>query len=1303
MNFPDLPHLRQLQADLWRWPKSRAAVMVGAGLSLNSEPLPGIYSKFPTWRQLVWAMFQELHPSLPGETTEQKQVRDEKFKSANALRIASEYEAAFGRRKLDLLIQSQNPDADHQPGSLHRMLMELPWSDVFTTNYDTLLERTEISGRSYQPVIKPSELTTAFAPRIVKLHGSFPSQTPFIITDDDYRTFPAKFAPFVNSVQQSLIENAFVLVGFSGDDPNFLAWTGWIRDHLGENHAPIYLVGPLGIGNAERALLVRRGVTPIDLSPIFSGTNLAEGVHAASLRWFLQCLNAAKPARPEKWPESKNLLLTNRAGLPSVVGLGVTIPDNVESFPDPQKPLTAEVVCKLLRRWQYERKDYPLWVVATDGKRTALWEATKFWIQPLASFAKDWSAADRLLLFREINWRVETAMVPLFPESIEPFGTAVCDFFATFKDGKVERPSQTEMPFGNASSQEVEDSWLGLAFALLREAREAYNETRWVELKSQIDQIISRYPQYHDRNHYESALWAMWKMEREEAKAFILKWQPTLRNPLASMWKAGLLAELDELGEARSLLRGALGEIRRVLNTQGRNIELLSMEGWCTFLLFAVEQALDFSVRSTLRDEFTERWHELKAWDCSPWPLKEYFDDALKTPPPEPKKEETQVHGFDPGQVTVRRHWSGDHVGSYLPAFACIRLYEQVGIPMRMRMLNIGGAALTTASRWLAPFLGFGSPAILIRAGKLKDLSEADFMSRTQVALMEATTANRLHHWCLNILQRELASLKGLPEMDSAQETLLEVLPEVLSRLAFRVDKKSLLESFDLAIRFHEHPGIRAHIRLHKASEPWFKRLFFSAEPPVLVQWLPVLLRLSLVDERVHSLIPEDHAWPDPMRHFPGERLRGVQNSMPEPVVKVREAATWLLLRIASERGEARRRAENRIFDLHNAKLLTAEQEQELAKLLWSKKTASGLPDRSDIAVVSYLLLPAPENEDVQALIKTHILSLPLKCAVEKSEKGNSCIKRPWHVEPTINEASLASKPVVRLYGEAQGTIQWTVSESETLFRRVITWWETDKTSFEIMERGGPFRTFGADHIFATLDKLAQFLARAVLPHMERATDEDWGRLLALLDDLRGHGFFLTVALPYVLIHRPAESDMVAGKLSADLCSDSEKQVAAATKAVRHWAQLAFAAKVPPLPSELVSILIRRIVFREQVGLQSSLNGLALLLLERPELFSRPDVDLITSSLVTWHRILDLARHNESSREFDDLEKPGLRVLVGRLASAMKIWLTSTVPSESEPTAVALWRETCESDPLPEVRRCFWDWTDFQEWSQRDV
>ena len=283
MDFPDLLHLLQLQKDLWQWPSSRAAVMVGAGFSLNSTPSPGVNTRFPTWRQLSRSMFDEIYPRLSNETEEE---REERFARSNALRLASEYEAAFDRRKLGSLIRAKIPDSDHQPGDMHSLLLQLPWKDVFTTNYDTLLERTEVPGRAYQPVMTVNDLTSAFSPRIIKLHGSFPSQTPFIITEEDYRTYPKCFAPFVNTVRQSLIENAFVLIGFSGDDPNFLEWMGWIRDELDDHHAPIYLVGALSLDNMQRPLLAQRGVTPIDLTPVFLDKNLPGGIHTASLEWF---------------------------------------------------------------------------------------------------------------------------------------------------------------------------------------------------------------------------------------------------------------------------------------------------------------------------------------------------------------------------------------------------------------------------------------------------------------------------------------------------------------------------------------------------------------------------------------------------------------------------------------------------------------------------------------------------------------------------------------------------------------------------------------------------------------------------------------------------------------------------------------------------------------------------------------------------------------------------------------------------------------------------------------------------------
>ena len=1296
MNFPDLPHLRQLQSDLWQWPRSRAAVMVGAGFSLNSAPLPGVHSHFPTWRQLVWAMYEELHPLTNEDASQELNAREDAFKSANVLRIASEYEAAFGRRKLNLLIRTLNPDTEHQPGILHQELMQLPWADVFTTNYDTLLERVEVPWRSYQQVTKAAELTTAFAPRIVKLHGSLPSQSPFIITEDDYRTYPIKFAPFVNSVQQSLIENAIVLLGFSGDDPNFLAWTGWIRDHLGENHAPIYLVGPLGLGNAERALLVQRGITPIDLLPIFASRQGSGNIHLASIRWFLKCLNAAKPDRPELWPESKDIEIDNTADFPEIIGGTLAVPHQVELSPDLRKPLSVEEVAKTMRRWKHERESYPRWLVATDEKRTSIWDRTKYWIQPLLGFSKEWTTADRVLLFREINWRIEVAMVPLFPETIEPFRAAIEQLFPSFRDSKHECPCQEKMPFATASNEDVSDAWFCIAFALIREARETYNESYWNELKEKIDQIVPRYSQYHDRNHYEGALWAMWKVEREEARTRLAKWQPSLRNPLALMWKAGLLAELDELGETQSILRAALGEIRKALNIQGRNIELLSLEGWCTYLLFGVEQALDLRARPALRMEFTERWHELKAWNCDPWQLKEYFNEALKAPKPVLPKEETKVHGFDPDEVTLTRHYAGNHADSYLPAFGCIRLQEQVGLPMRMRMLNVGSDALVSACRWIAPFVGFGSPAVLIRAGKPTDITEADFMSRTQVACMDVSAAYRLHHWCLEVLNRELASLKGVPAMNSAQETLLEVLPEILSRLAFRMDVTTLRESYSLAVRFHQHSGVRAHLKLHKSTEPWFRRLFFTADKELLMEWLPELLGLPLFDGQINTLIPKHFVWPDPMSHFPSERIRSGLIPNPDLRAKVSEAAEKLIHRIFNESDESRRRGEDRLLILFRANLLAPDQEREFAKLLWEKKSTTGLPDRPDLSSVSYLLWPAPEGVDVRVLVKAYILELPPQYAVEKDEKGNPVIRRQLFAEPTIRNASLATKPLFALKDERQGTLEWTDVESEKLYRLAISWWNNDKTAFDLVTRALPFQLLSSTQLIAAFKTLGHFLSRAVLPYMTWAKDEDWKELFLMIEELRTHEVYLGVPLPYILIHRPSEFELITNTVAGDLVSDSDERVAAAAEALRHWAHLAFMEKVPSLPLSLILSLIERVIFRETLGIESCLDTLARLLLERPEIFTKSQLDLVASSLVSWHRVLRLGYQEDSTREFDELDKPDLRVLLGRLSSAMKIWFALLAPEEPENAAIKLWRESCETDPLPEVRRSFEAWADFK-------
>jgi len=1251
MEFPDLNQFRQLQKDLWQWPSSRAALMVGAGFSLNAVSAPGVSTRFPVWRDLSRAMFNEIYPAHPNETDEQRIQRKEQFDPSDALRLASAYEAIFGRQKLDSFLCRAIPDSSYQPGALHTLLLQLPWKDVFTTNYDTLLERTEIPERAYQPVTTVNDLTTARAPRIIKLHGSFPSQTPFIITEEDYRTYPQRFAPFVNTVRQSLIENAFVLIGFSGEDPNFLQWTGWIRDELGDHHAPIYLVGPLSLSNAQRSLLTRRGVTPIDLSPMFADN------HAAALEKFLYHLLEAKPSRPERWPNIKT-----------------TAQEPEEVRFDSSQNLDEATVLQLIKRWRYEQDQYPGWLVATDAMRSLLWDSTKFWVEPLLTFVanENWSPADRILLFHELHWRLDVAMVPLFSNWLEPFEVAVDELL---KAGISAKPSVlTDIP-----ATEVAEAWLDIAFALLREAREIYNAERWDTLKEKIDQVVAHYPQFTDRYQYEQALWRLWNLERSQAKEVLALWAP--HSPLAMMWKAGLLVEFDELREARSLLRTALGDIRRSLHNQEQNIEMLSLDGWCTYLLWAVESTIDFTQWSELREEFSVRWQELKAWDCDPGLLMEYFATVLSEDPPAPRRETQVGHGFDPGHRTVTGLlFGGNHIEPRLPAFAYIRLYEQAGIPIRFVEEE-----LRKACKWIAPFTDFWGPALLVRAGKVNELTKSGIMERTQVATMEPALAKRLNRWVLDALRREFASLRGPIERMSAQQTLLEALVEVLSRLAFKLESSDLQEAFSLAMAIHERPEIYSHINLHKLCTPWFSRLFEAADEQQLFEWLPALIRFPPYHD---SDLPEDlrdlrNDWPDPMTDFPAGRLRVVQEPLSERT-DTDEAIAWLLVRAQNESGKGRHRAVMRLIRIFYTDLMTAEQKESLGRLLWEQPGTNGLPDLPDLNYYGYLHLPAPAEIDVVLKVKEHLLTLTPNRFVNNTGTSitTSFLTQDDRV---IREWEWASKPVVQLPYEWEGKIEWSWDESRELWAQVVEWWQNDKIVFD-----RPIPSMVLNPIEASVERAGMFLARAVLPNMDSASEDEWSEVLAFLSKTREYEIYLTPAFPYVLLHRPSKSEVLTQIVLDDLSSDDAKAVKASAEAVRHWIYLADADLVDKPPTNIIDKLIHRVVFRRYEGIQICLDQLARLLIEKPDAFEATQVHLMVSSLPPWSHATRLPLHAEDPPgDFPEEERPELRDHLGRLASALSIWLKCKCPDQPEPAEISHLRESYELDSLPEVRRSF--------------
>ena len=124
----------------------KASLMVGAGFSKNAKSRGMKDIIPPDWSQLADKMYCELYPRFSDMTEDQKdewkKQRIIKTSGKNVTKLAEEYIVNFDRNKMNHLIENAIADDLFFPGDLHKKLLMLNWADIFTTNYDTLLERT---------------------------------------------------------------------------------------------------------------------------------------------------------------------------------------------------------------------------------------------------------------------------------------------------------------------------------------------------------------------------------------------------------------------------------------------------------------------------------------------------------------------------------------------------------------------------------------------------------------------------------------------------------------------------------------------------------------------------------------------------------------------------------------------------------------------------------------------------------------------------------------------------------------------------------------------------------------------------------------------------------------------------------------------------------------------------------------------------------------------------------------------------------------------------------------------------------
>lgn len=491
----------------------KASVMVGAGFSKNAEMGEDVHMK--DWSELCEDFYTALYDSKPS---------DRDFRLKSALRLAQQIESTMGRTALDEIIKNSLPNGSISPGYLHELLVSLNWRDIFTTNYDSLLEEAAVKAyRHYNVVTSKDSLIYQPHPRIVKLHGSFPDNRPFIITEEDYRTYPERFPEFVNTIRQALIETQFCLIGFSGDDPNFLSWLGWFRDIMGNQMLPIYMIY---VGSrphdSEIKLLSYRKVEPIITNDISE-----DPVEAMD---FILSYVGNKFKKSGNWSGKIRNSLSNK-----------------DKFKE-----SIEEMRKI-------RESYPGWIILPADKIENDFDDCRSDFAFMEKRVLELENSDKLDFLYEYTWRLQTSFMPSWLNT---------EWYVKALQEVMDCYDSTDTKYKKKADY--------LSVALLQIYRITGDERFKADLQLIRKRISPNNTSLHRKLNYEEALWLISHCEFANLEKVLDSWRVTPDDYRSILWKSKILIEIDKRDEAAKILEEALGNARRKLMSNSKSEYQLS-------------------------------------------------------------------------------------------------------------------------------------------------------------------------------------------------------------------------------------------------------------------------------------------------------------------------------------------------------------------------------------------------------------------------------------------------------------------------------------------------------------------------------------------------------------------------------------------------------------------------------------------------------------------------------------------------------------------------------------------------------
>lgn len=989
-NLSDYSAVKRLAAALHKFGANQhgAAIMIGAGFSRSAAHHVSGNKKMPLWDSFSKKLVEELNP------------HNKDLSFSDPLRVAEEYRAYFGQSALNDQIRFQIDNDAWRPGKLYDTLLELPWSEVMTTNWDTLLERAakDIHGPYYTPVSRPSDLAWAPSPRIVKLHGTIGVTDTFIAAQEDYRSYPKKFASFVNFARQVFIENELCLLGFSGEDPNFLQWAGWVRDHLADHARKIYLVGALNLSTPQRVYLESINIAPVDLWDAVKNIQDRDLMHQTAITYFLHALSE----------EGKANVRRHIWHLSNFQHQQVANDDFSRKFKDHE--YAAHLLKGQLENLKKDRESYPGWLVCPPSLR---WEVQSQINDPFPNQNNIMALApdDRAELLYEISWRHSITF-----DYIQPWLAEELFQVASQNDRCI-----------LSKRQQME-----IALVLLK-------NSRWLDASEEGDKkVIEEYvkhvtglleanaeylPDYTAEMAYHQALIARDSLDYGGMEASVEKIQG--EDPVWRLRQAAVLMELGRFDEGAKLIATAYGELRESHRRDLYSISILSRLVWAHFLLNAVHR-----VKSDEPPEELPLFAEsnYRKWDCDArtWieNIRAKADEKLEAYTKDKKPIEPLFQQGHYRDNTSSRSYSNE-TSVYLLLEGLTR---EAGIPLRSGSALINFNFLTGPAEKLALSAGVSGNlmdyTLAIRAASSESSSSIkDVFTRIGVACASKEVVNIL-------VDRLLAAIvywrkqrsQGAADQKSYAISALRVMMEVLARLVVRVSPDKAKEVFRLALSIGHQSDAR-HIWLFDVINHLLTHSLTSIPKSEQGDLLADTLAFPLQSEIGHGSHP---SWPNPCIEYPNARNKytNLESRINQLIVAVshaepasRSAALQRLLPMAKKNG-----------------FLTQAECASLAAAVWgSAPDYQNLPE-TGLFPHALLLLPVPDASRVESLVRQYLYG--------RSEDVLMGTQKDLYIfpSPEIEQAVTTYAGMANAAANKTTHLLPTPEQALALFDQLVTW-----------------------------------------------------------------------------------------------------------------------------------------------------------------------------------------------------------------------------------------------------------------------